>query len=57
MDGRTDKAKQGAVDDDTERTAERKPKPPTPPKEVGGRPGPEPTRYGDWEVNGICVDF
>ena len=26
-------------------------------KEVGGRDGPEPTRYGDWEVNGICVDF
>ena len=26
-------------------------------KEVGGREGPEPTRYGDWEVNGICVDF
>ncbi len=25
--------------------------------EVGGRDGPEPTRYGDWEVNGICVDF
>ena len=28
-----------------------------PPREVGGRAGPEPTRYGDWEVNGICVDF
>lgn len=26
-------------------------------KEVGGRDGPEPTRYGDWEVKGICVDF
>ncbi|MGQ5701323.1 DUF1674 domain-containing protein [Sandaracinobacteroides sp. A072] len=25
--------------------------------EVGGRAGPEPTRYGDWEVNGICSDF
>ena len=25
--------------------------------EVGGRPGPEPTRYGDWENNGRCVDF
>jgi len=25
--------------------------------EVGGRKGPEPTRYGDWEVNGRCVDF
>lgn len=25
--------------------------------EVGGRDGPEPTRYGDWEVKGICTDF
>ncbi|MCM2343053.1 MAG: DUF1674 domain-containing protein [Alphaproteobacteria bacterium] len=28
-----------------------------PPKEKGGRKGPEPTRYGDWELNGKCVDF
>lgn len=27
------------------------------PKEVGGREGPDPTRYGDWEINGRCVDF
>jgi hypothetical protein len=27
------------------------------PKEIGGRDGPEPTRYGDWEKNGRCVDF
>jgi hypothetical protein len=27
------------------------------PKEVGGRVGPEPTRYGDWEKNGRCIDF
>ena len=26
-------------------------------KEVGGPKGPEPTRYGDWEKNGICHDF
>ncbi|QDH70193.1 DUF1674 domain-containing protein [Marilutibacter alkalisoli] len=25
--------------------------------EVGGREGPEPTRYGDWEKNGRCIDF
>jgi hypothetical protein len=25
--------------------------------EIGGRKGPDPTRYGDWEVNGRCVDF
>ncbi|GAB1596241.1 DUF1674 domain-containing protein [Lysobacter claricitrinus] len=26
-------------------------------REVGGRPGPEPTRYGDWEKDGRCIDF
>jgi hypothetical protein len=29
---------------------------PSPP-EVGGPGGPEPTRYGDWEVKGIASDF
>ncbi|PZN95121.1 MAG: DUF1674 domain-containing protein [Alphaproteobacteria bacterium] len=40
------------------------PKPETPPpppvpgeKEVGGRGGPDPVRYGDWEKGGIAVDF
>lgn len=28
-----------------------------PPREWGGREGPEPTRYGDWEKNGRCIDF
>jgi hypothetical protein len=27
------------------------------PKEVGGRGGLDPTRYGDWEINGIACDF
>ncbi len=27
------------------------------PKEIGGRDGPEPTRYGDWEKKGIAIDF
>ncbi len=27
------------------------------PREVGGREGPEPVRYGDWERRGIAVDF
>ena len=27
------------------------------PVEIGGRKGPEPTRYGDWELNGRCIDF
>ena len=39
------------------------PVPPTPtpepdlPPELGGRNGPEPVRYGDWEKKGIAVDF
>jgi hypothetical protein len=27
------------------------------PTEIGGPTGPEPTRFGDWEKNGRCVDF
>ena len=27
------------------------------PKEIGGRDGPEPTRYNDWEKSGRCIDF
>lgn len=27
------------------------------PKEINGRGGPEPVRYGDWEVKGIASDF
>jgi hypothetical protein len=26
-------------------------------REVGGREGPEPTRFGDWELRGRCIDF
>ena len=25
--------------------------------ELGGRSGPEPVRYGDWEKKGLAVDF
>ena len=31
--------------------------PNVPGAEIGGPKGPEPTRYGDWERNGRCVDF
>ena len=27
------------------------------PKEIAGRDGPDPTRYGDWEINGLASDF
>jgi hypothetical protein len=39
------------------------PRPPAPgakpalPKEIGGAPGPEPTRYGDWQHKGRVTDF
>jgi len=26
-------------------------------KEIGGPSGPDPTRYGDWERRGRCIDF
>jgi hypothetical protein len=32
-------------------------KPSVKPAEHGGPKGPEPTRYGDWEKNGRCIDF
>jgi hypothetical protein len=27
------------------------------PAEVNGRDGPDPVRYGDWEVKGLASDF
>ncbi len=27
------------------------------PKELGGRDGPDPVRYGDWEKKGLAIDF
>lgn len=32
-------------------------KPAVLPKEVAGRQGPEPTRFGDWENKGLTSDF
>jgi len=29
----------------------------TRPREYGGRTGPDPVRYGDWEKSGRCIDF
>lgn len=31
--------------------------PKAPVKEIGGPKGLEPTRYGDWERKGRCIDF
>lgn len=27
------------------------------PAELGGRDGPEPVRFGDWEKKGLAIDF
>ena len=40
-----------------EAATEEEPNAPEPPKEIGGRDGPDPTRYGDWEKAGRCIDF
>ena len=32
-------------------------KKPAPEKEIGGRGSADPTRFGDWEKDGRCVDF
>ncbi|MGR3648829.1 MAG: DUF1674 domain-containing protein [Shimia sp.] len=34
-----------------------KAKAPDLPTELGGRDGPEPVRYGDWEKKGLAIDF
>ncbi len=39
-----------SVDDTSSEAADR-------PREIGGRGGLDPTRYGDWEKNGRCIDF
>lgn len=40
-----------------EAKAKRSPEAGDRPLEIGGRKGPDPTRYGDWEKNGRCIDF
>ena len=40
-----------------EAEARRRPAPKPLPKELGGRDGPEPVRYGDWEKKGLAIDF
>ena len=37
--------------------AAREPRQAPRPREIGGRQGPEPTRFGDWEKGGRCIDF
>jgi hypothetical protein len=50
-------AAQRALAEAAARRAERERKAADQPKEAGGRDGPDPTRYGDWEINGLASDF
>lgn len=43
-------------EDKQKQDSEQEPEPESP-KEIGGREGPDPTRYGDWEKAGRCIDF
>jgi hypothetical protein len=50
-------AAQRALAEAAARRTERENKAADGPKEVGGRDGLDPTRYGDWEINGLASDF
>ena len=50
-------AAQRALAEAEERRAKRDAELKTMPLELGGRDGPEPVRYGDYEKKGIAVDF
>lgn len=54
---RREAAKRARAEAEARRLAERQAVPAPQPVELGGRNGPEPTRFGDWERNGIATDF
>jgi hypothetical protein len=45
-----------ALEEAAQRRLEMDARPP-PPREINGRDGPDPVRYGDWEKKGLAVDF
>jgi hypothetical protein len=47
-------AERALAEADARRSSNKSPELPT---ELGGRNGPEPTRFGDWEKKGIVSDF
>jgi hypothetical protein len=49
----SDSAKRALAEAEARRAAQGAP----PAREIGGRDGLDPTRYGDWEVKGIASDF
>ncbi|MEM7320492.1 MAG: DUF1674 domain-containing protein [Pseudomonadota bacterium] len=50
-------AAQRALAEAEERRAKAKAEATPLPKELGGRDGPDPVRYGDWEKKGLAIDF
>ncbi|WP_299932524.1 DUF1674 domain-containing protein [uncultured Pelagimonas sp.] len=50
-------AAQRALAEAAERRTEQEAKEKAAPKELGGRDGLDPARYGDWEKKGIAIDF
>ena len=46
-----------ALAEAAERRRLREAEAPARPKEINGRDGPEPVRYGDWEIKGRAIDF
>ncbi len=50
-------AAQRALAEAAERRAKQEAKENATPKELGGRDGLDPARYGDWEKKGIAIDF
>lgn len=55
----TDKNKSESTDKtvDINKPSSASDQPTVAPEEYGGPKGQEPTRYGDWEKNGRCIDF
>ena len=57
MSEKADTLKNPATDSDAPQVSKDE-KPETPVvEEIGGPKGPDPTRFGDWSVNGRCIDF
>lgn len=53
----TEAAKRALAEAEARRAAQAAEAAQTAPKEIGGRDGPDPARYGDWEKKGLISDF
>jgi hypothetical protein len=51
----SDEREKAKLEEDSQKSDSRIDDQPT--QEIGGPKGPEPTRYGDWERAGRCIDF